>query len=141
MRKDFDETKKLVEEIEAKQRQAAKPEYPEVEIKPEIGIEDFGKVQIRVGEVIKCEPVTKSKKLLVSQIKIGDEVRQVVSGISEYYKPEEMLGKKVAVVTNLKPAKLCGVESQGMILAASDDKGNLSVLTLDKDIIAGSEIR
>ena len=107
----------------------------------EIGIEDFGKVQIRVGEVIKCEPVTKSKKLLVSQIKIGDEVRQVVSGISEYYKPEEMLGKKVAVVTNLKPAKLCGVESQGMILAASDDKGNLSVLTLDKDIIAGSEIR
>ena len=141
MRKDFDETKKLVEEIEAKQRQAAKPEYPEVEIKPEIGIEDFGKVQIRVGEVIKCEPVTKSKKLIVSQIKIGDEVRQVVSGISEYYKPEEMLGKKVAVVTNLKPAKLCGVESQGMILAASDDKGNLSVLTLDKDIIAGSEIR
>ena len=107
----------------------------------EIGIEDFGKVQIRVGEVIKCEPVTKSKKLLVSQIKIGDEVRQVVSGISEYYKPEEMLGKKVAVVTNLKPAKLCGVESQGMILAASDDKGNLSVLTLDKHIIAGSEIR
>lgn len=74
MRKDFDETKKLVEEIEAKQRQAAKPEYPEVEIKPEIGIEDFGKVQIRVGEVIKCEPVTKSKKLLVSQIKIGEKL-------------------------------------------------------------------
>ena len=141
MRKDFEETKKLVEEIEEKQRKAAKPDYPEVEIKPEIGIDDFEKVQLRVGEVIKCEPVPKSKKLLVSQIRIGEEMRQIVSGISEYYKPEEMVGKKVAVITNLKPVKLCGVESQGMILAASDDKGNLSVLTLDKDIIAGSEIR
>ena len=98
------------------------------------------KVQLRVGEVIACEKVKKSKKLLCSQIRIGDEVRQIVSGIANYYKPEEMVGKKVVVVTNLKPAKLCGIESQGMILAAGDDKDNLSVLTVDKDIIAGSEI-
>ena len=78
---------------------------------------------------------------LVSQIRVGDEVRQIVSGIANYYKPEDMVGKKVAVITNLKPCKLCGVESQGMILAASDDEGNLSVLTTDKDIIAGSEIK
>ena len=76
-----------------------------------------------------------------SQIRIGDEVRQIVSGIAKYYKPEEMVGKKVAVITNLKPCKLCGVESQGMILAAADDADNLSVLTVDKDMIAGSEIR
>ena len=94
-----------------------------------------------MGEVLKCEPVKKAKKLLVSQIRVGDEVRQIVSGIANYYKPEDMVGKKVAVITNLKPCKLCGVESQGMILAASDDEGNLSVLTTDKDIIAGSEIK
>ena len=97
-------------------------------------------VQIQVGEVIKCEPVPKAKKLLVSQIKIGAETRQIVSGIAKYYKPEEMVGKKVAVITNLKPCKLCGVESQGMILAAGDDEGNLSVVTVDKDIVSGSEI-
>ena len=111
-----------------------------MEIKPEITIDDFDKVQIRVGEVLACEPVKKAKKLLVSQIRVGDEIRQIVSGIAQYYSPEEMVGKKVAVITNLKPVKLCGVESQGMILAASDDKGNLSVLTPDKDIISGSEI-
>lgn len=83
---------------------------------------------------------SKVKKLLVSQIRVGDEVRQIVSGISNYYKPEEMTGKKVAVVTNLKPAKLCGMLSEGMILAAMDDENNLSVLTVDKDIISGSEI-
>ena len=103
-------------------------------------IDDFDKVQIQVGEVIKCEPVPKAKKLLVSQIKIGAETRQIVSGIAKYYKPEEMVGKKVAVITNLKPCKLCGVESQGMILAAGDDEGNLSVVTVDKDIVSGSEI-
>ena len=116
-------------------------QYPQVEEKPEITIDDFDKIQIRVGEVLKCEPVPKAKKLLVSQIRIGDEVRQIVSGIAKYYKPEEMVGKKVAVITNLKPCKLCGVESQGMILAAADDADNLSVLTVDKDMIAGSEIR
>ncbi|MBQ9700877.1 MAG: methionine--tRNA ligase subunit beta, partial [Lachnospiraceae bacterium] len=114
--------------------------YPEVEPKAEISIDDFDKVQLRVGEVIKCEPVPKAKKLLCSQIRIGNEVRQIVSGIAMYYKPEEMVGKKVAVITNLKPVKLCGVLSEGMILAVSDDEGNLSVLTVDKDIVAGSEI-
>ena len=131
-----------VEEIQAKQKAETAPEekYPEVEPKEEITIDDFDKVQIRVGEVLKCEPVPKAKKLLVSQIRIGNEVRQILSGIAKYYKPEEMVGKKVAVITNLKPCKLCGVESQGMILAAADDDGNLSVMTLDKDMPAGSEI-
>ena len=139
MRLDSAEVMAKVEEL---QKKNAEPEvkYPEVEPKAEISIDDFDKVQLRVGEVIKCEPVPKAKKLLCSQIRIGNEVRQIVSGIAAYYKPEEMVGKKVAVITNLKPVKLCGVLSEGMILAASDDDGNLSVLTVDKDIIAGSEI-
>ena len=140
-RLDLKDVMEKVEEIKAKQKSEAEGEkYPEVEKKPEITIDDFDKVQIQVGEVIKCEPVKKAKKLLVSQIKIGAETRQIVSGIAKYYKPEEMVGKKVAVITNLKPCKLCGVESQGMILAAGDDEGNLSVVTVDKDIISGSEI-
>ncbi len=139
MRLDSAEVMARVEEL---QKKNAEPEikYPEVEPKAEISIDDFDKVQLRVGEVIKCEPVPKAKKLLCSQIRIGNEIRQIVSGIAMYYKPEEMVGKKVAVITNLKPVKLCGVLSEGMILAASDDNGNLSVLTVDKDIIAGSEI-
>ena len=141
-RLDIKDVMPKVEEIQAKQKAEAAPEekYPEVEPKEEITIDDFDKVQIRVGEVLKCEPVPKAKKLLVSQIRIGNEVRQIVSGIAKYYKPEEMVGKKVAVITNLKPCKLCGIESQGMILAAADDDGNLSVMTLDKDMPAGSEI-
>lgn len=141
-RLDIKDVMPKVEEIQTKQKAEAAPEekYPEVEPKEEITIDDFDKVQIRVGEVLKCEPVPKAKKLLVSQIRIGNEVRQIVSGIAKYYKPEEMVGKKVAVITNLKPCKLCGVESQGMILAAADDDGNLSVMTLDKDMPAGSEI-
>ena len=141
-RLDLEEVMKEVEKIQEAQKKAAGiKDYPKVEKKPEITIDDFDKIQIQVGEVIKCEPVKKAKKLLVSQIRIGDEVRQIVSGIAAYYKPEEMVGKKVAVITNLKPCKLCGVESQGMILAAADDENNLSVLTVDKDIIEGSEIR
>ncbi len=141
-RLDLEEVMKEVEKIQDAQKKAAGiKNYPKVEKKPEITIDDFDKIQIQVGEVIKCEPVKKAKKLLVSQIRIGDEVRQIVSGIAAYYKPEEMVGKKVAVITNLKPCKLCGVESQGMILAAADDENNLSVLTVDKDIIEGSEIR
>ena len=140
-RLDLKDVMEKVEEIKAKQKSETEGEkYPEVEKKPEITIDDFDKVQIQAGEVIKCEPVKKAKKLLVSQIKIGAETRQIVSGIAKYYKPEEMVGKKVAVITNLKPCKLCGVESQGMILAAGDDEGNLSVVTVDKDIISGSEI-
>ena len=140
-RMDQKEVMEKVKEIEEAQKAESQGEkYPEVEKKPEISIDDFDKIQIQVGEVIKCEPVKKAKKLLVSQIKIGAETRQIVSGIAKYYKPEEMVGKKVAVITNLKPCKLCGVESQGMILAAGDDEGNLSVVTVDKDIVAGSEI-
>ena len=140
-RMDIKDVMEKVEEIKAAQKKDTEGEkYSEVEAKPEITIDDFDKVQIQVGEVIKCEPVPKAKKLLVSQIKIGAETRQIVSGIAKYYKPEEMVGKKVAVITNLKPCKLCGVESQGMILAAGDDEGNLSVVTVDKDIVSGSEI-
>jgi methionyl-tRNA synthetase len=135
------DVEKVMEQVAQLQAKQAGPKYPQVEPKEEIGIEDFEKVQIRVGEVLACEPVKKAKKLLCSQIRVGNEVRQIVSGIAAYYKPEEMVGKKVAVITNLKPVKLCGVLSEGMILAASDDEGNLSVLTVDKDIIAGSEIR
>ena len=140
-RLDADKVMERVEEIKAAQKaEAGVPEYPKVEKKPEITLEDFDKVQIQVGEVLKCEKVKKAKKLLCSQIRVGDEVRQIVSGISLHYTPEEMVGKKVAVITNLKPAKLCGLLSEGMILAAADDDGNMSVLTLDKDIISGSEI-
>ena len=130
----------VLEKVEALKAAQQGPKYPEVEAKEEITVDDFDKIQIRVGEVLKCEKVKKAKKLLVSQIRVGNEVRQIVSGISLHYTPEEMVGKKVAVITNLKPAKLCGLISEGMILAASDDDGNLSVLTVDKDIISGSEI-
>ena len=132
----------VLEKVEAMRAVNAEPEvnYPEVESKTEISIDDFAKVQLRVGEVLKCEPVPKAKKLLCSQIRVGSEVRQIVSGIAMHYKPEEMVGKKVAVITNLKPVKICGVLSEGMILAASDNDGNLSVLTVDKDILPGSEI-
>jgi methionyl-tRNA synthetase len=140
-RLDMKETLEKVEEIQKRQRGETETEYPQVEPKEEISIDDFDKIQIRVGEVLQCERVKKAKKLLVSQIRVGDEVRQIVSGIAQFYEPEDMVGKKVAVITNLKPVKLCGIESQGMILAASDDNGNLSVMTTDKDIIAGSEVR
>ena len=132
----------VLEKVEAIKAANQEPEehYPAVEAKPEITIDEFDKVQIQVGEVIACEPVKKAKKLLVSQIKVGGQTRQIVSGIAQYYKPEEMVGKKVAVITNLKPVKLCGILSEGMILAASDDDGNLSVMTVDKDIVSGSEI-
>ena len=135
-RLDVEDVLKKVEEMKPEPA----VEYPEVEPKETITIDDFDKIQLRLGEVLQCEPVKKSKKLLVFQVRIGNEVRQIVSGIAQYYKPEELVGKKVAVVTNLKPVKLCGVESQGMILSAADDKGNLSVMTVQRDMIAGSEI-
>ena len=112
----------------------------DVEKKPEITIEDFDRIQLQIGEILACEEVKKSKKLLCSQVKIGSEVRQIVSGIKAYYTPEEMVGKKVVVVTNLKPAKLAGVESQGMILCAEDAEGNLSLMTAEKDMPHGAEI-
>ncbi len=141
-RLDLEEVLAKAEEIrKAQAAKHAEPEYPVVEPKEEISIEDFDKIQIQVGEIMACEPVKKSKKLLVSQVMVGGQMRQIVSGIAAYYKPEELVGRKVAVITNLKPCKLCGVESQGMILCAGDDKGNLSVMTVDRDIINGSEIR
>ena len=141
-RLDLEDVLAKAEEIrKAQAAKNAEPEYPVVEPKEEISIEDFDKVQIQVGEIMACEPVKKSKKLLVSQVMVGGQMRQIVSGIAAYYKQEELVGRKVAVITNLKPCKLCGVESQGMILCAGDDKGNLSVMTVDRDIINGSEIR
>ena len=109
--------------------------------KPEITYDDFAKLQFQIGEVVKCEEVPKSKKLLCFQVKIGSETRQIISGIKAWYKPEEMVGKKLMVVTNLKPAKLAGMISEGMILSAEDDEGNLAVMTPEKDIKAGAEIR
>ena len=111
-----------------------------VEAKEEIEYDDFAKMQFVVGEIIACEEVPKSKKLLCSKVKIGDSVKQIVSGIKAYYKPEEMVGKKVMVLLNLKSAKLAGVESEGMILCAEDDEGNLSIMTPEKDMKPGSEI-
>ena len=108
---------------------------------PEITIDDFAKVELRVGEVIACEKVKKSEKLLHETVKVGDEVRSVVSGIAKYYTPEEMVGKKVVLVTNLKPVKLCGVRSEGMILCAEDSEGNLSLLSPEKSMESGAKIR
>ena len=112
----------------------------DIEAKPEITFEDFAKLQFQVGEIIACEAVKKSKKLLCSQVRIGSQVKQIVSGIKEHYTPEEMVGKKVMVVVNLKPAKLAGVLSEGMLLCAEDAEGNLALMTPDKDMPAGAEI-
>jgi methionyl-tRNA synthetase len=112
----------------------------DLEPKAEITFEDFEKLQFQVGEIIACEAVKKSKKLLCSQVKIGSQVRQIVSGIKAHYTPEEMVGKKVMVVTNLKPAKLAGVMSEGMILCAEDAEGNLALMTPEKNMPAGAEI-
>ena len=99
---------------------------------PEITIDDFVKVQLRVGEIIACEKVEKSSKLLHETVKFGDEVRSVVSGIAKHYKPEELIGKKVVFVTNLAPRKVCGIMSEGMILAAEDEDGVMSLIAPDK---------
>ena len=112
----------------------------DIEAKPEITYDDFAKLQFQVGEIIACEAVKKSKKLLCSQVRIGSQVKQIVSGIKAHYTPEEMVGKKVMVVVNLKPAKLAGVLSEGMLLCAEDAQGNLALMTPDKDMPAGAEI-
>ena len=140
-RLDFEkDLKEKVEAIQEAQKKAnGVTEYPQVEVKPEITFDDFEKVQFRVAKVLTCEAVKKTK-LLKFELQIGDEKRTIVSGIQKYYKPEELVGKKLVVCTNLKPRKICGIESQGMIISAWDDKDNLSVLTLEKDIIEGAEI-
>ncbi len=122
--------------------QEEKEEEPGIDLEPkaEITFDDFEKLQFQVGEIIACEAVKKSKKLLCSQVKIGSQVRQIVSGIKAHYTPEEMVGKKVMVVTNLKPAKLAGVMSEGMILCAEDAEGNLALMTPEKNMPAGAEI-
>ena len=126
----------------------SKPEEPakeeekgiDLEAKPEITFDDFSKLQFQVGEIIACEAVKKSKKLLCSQVKIGSQVRQIVSGIKAHYTPEQMVGKKVMVVTNLKPAKLAGILSEGMILCAEDEEGKLSLMVPEREMPAGAEI-
>ena len=112
----------------------------DIEAKPEITYDDFAKLQFQVGEIIRCEVVPKSKKLLCSQVRIGSQIRQILSGIKAFYSPEEMVGKKVMVVTNLKPAKLAGMLSEGMILCAEDAEGNLALMKPEKDMPAGAEI-
>ncbi len=120
--------------------EAAQEDGIDLEPKAEITYDDFAKLQFQVGEIIKCEAVPKSKKLLCSQVKIGTKTRQIVSGIKAHYSPEEMVGKKVMVVTNLKPAKLAGVVSEGMLLCAEDAEGNLSLMVPEKNMPAGAEI-
>ena len=142
--------KDVMEKVEAmkaaaaaeKQEEKKEEEKPgmDVEKKPEITYDDFAKLQFQIGEIVKCEEVPKSKKLLCSQVKIGSETRQILSGIKAWYKPEDMVGRKVMVVTNLKPAKLAGMSSEGMILCAEDDEGNLALMTPAKDIKSGSEV-
>ena len=143
-RMDIKEVMEKVNELHPP-KEEPKEEKPEekvvdIEAKPEITFDDFAKLQFQVGEVIACEAVKKSKKLLGSQVKIGSQVRQIVSGIKAYYTPEEMVGKKVMVVTNLKPAKLAGILSEGMILCAEDADGNVCVVSPEKNMPAGSEI-
>ena len=143
-RMDIKEVMEKVNELHPP-KEEPKDEKPEekvvdIEAKPEITFDDFAKLQFQVGEVIACEAVKKSKKLLCSQVKIGSQVRQIVSGIKAYYTPEEMVGKKVMVVTNLKPAKLAGILSEGMILCAEDAEGNVCVVSPEKNMPTGSEI-
>ena len=151
-RQDLKEVMEKVEALQVRQRaeagvpqEQAAPETTDekvvdIEKKPEITYDDFAKLQFQVGEIIDCKEVPKSKKLLCSQVKIGSDVRQILSGIKQYYKPEEMVGRKVMVVTNLKPATLAGMTSEGMLLCAEDTDGNLSLMTPEKPMPAGAEI-
>ena len=149
-RLDVKEVMEKVEVIQAKQKAAMaaasqeeeKEEEAVIDLEPkeEITFEDFGKMQFQVGEIIYCEPVKKSKKLLCFQVKVGSQVRQIVSGIKAYYKPEDTIGMKVMVLTNLKPAKLAGMMSEGMLLCAEDAEGNVCLMTPEKAMPAGAEI-
>ena len=132
--------KKEEKKEEVKEEKEEAKDVIDIEAKPEITFDDFEKLQFQVGEIIACEEVKKSRKLLCSQVKIGSQVRQIVSGIKAHYSAEEMVGKKVMVVTNLKPAKLAGILSEGMILCAEDADGNLSLMVPEKEMPAGAEI-
>ena len=154
-RLDIDEVMKKVEELHppvaekqvngeadgtAADEDAEEKAVIDIEAKPEITFDQFGAMQFQIGEIIACEEVKKSRKLLCSQVKIGSQVKQIVSGIKAYYTPEEMVGKKVMVLVNLKPAKLAGVLSEGMLLCAEDAEGNLALMTPEKDMPAGAEV-
>ena len=137
------DVKEVLEQVEAKAAAKEEPQAePGIEIEPkaEITFGDFEKLQFQVGEIIACEEVKKSKKLLCSQVRIGSQVKQIVSGIKAHYKAEEMVGKKVMVLVNLKPATLAGVKSEGMLLCAEDDKGNLALVVPEKEMPSGAEI-
>ena len=143
------DVKEVMEKVEVMRAQEAKEQEPkeeetapvvDIEAKPEVTFDDFMKMQFQVGEIIACEEVKKSRKLLCSQVKIGSQVKQIVSGIKSNYKPEDMVGKKVMVLVNLKPAKLAGVLSEGMLLCAEGPDGELALMTPDKDMPAGAEI-
>ena len=142
------DVKEVLEKVEAKKAAQQTEEAPaaeaeqviDIEPKEEITFEEFGKMQFQVGEIIACEPVKKSKKLLCSQVRVGSQVKQIVSGIKSHYTPEEMVGKKVMVLVNLKPAKLAGVLSEGMLLCAEGADGNLALMTPEKPMPAGAEI-
>ncbi|QUO31325.1 methionine--tRNA ligase [Coprococcus sp. AF21-14LB] len=136
----MEEVAKLHPAEEKEEEKAEDENVIDLEPKAEITFDDFEKLQFQVGEIIACEEVKKSKKLLCSQVKIGSQVRQIVSGIKAHYSAEEMVGKKVMVVTNLKPAKLAGILSEGMILCAEDAEGNLSLMVPEKEMPAGAEI-
>ena len=112
----------------------------DIPTKEEISYDDFMNMQFQVGEIIACEAVAKSKKLLCSQVRVGSQVKQIVSGIRKYYSPEEMVGKKVMVLVNLKPAKLAGVLSEGMLLCAEDENGELALMVPEKNMPSGAEI-
>lgn len=137
------DVKEVLEKVEAMKPKASKEQEEtlvDIEPKEEITFEEFGKMQFQVGEIIACEAVKKSRKLLCSQVKIGNQTKQIVSGIKADYTPEEMVGKKVMVLVNLKPAKLAGVLSEGMLLCAEDGEGRLSLMIPEKDMPAGAEI-
>ncbi len=140
-RLDINEVMERVNELHPPVKEEA-PAEPVIDIEPkdEITFEEFGKMQFQVGEIIECKAVEKSKKLLCSQVRIGSQVKQIVSGIQKAYKPEEMVGKKVMVLVNLKPAKLAGVLSEGMLLCAEDENGELSLMVPEKKMPAGAEI-
>lgn len=141
-RLDMEEVLKKVEELHPPVEEEVQVEEDVIDIEPkeEITFDDWMKMQFQVGEIIACEEVPKSKKLLCSQVKIGSQVKQIVSGIKQHYSAEEMVGKKVMVLVNLKPAKLAGVLSEGMLLCAEDAEGNLALMTPEKDMPAGAEI-
>ena len=140
-RLDLEEVLKKVEELHPPvEEEKEEEDVIDIEAKPEITFDDFGKMQFQVGEIIACEEVKKSRKLLCSQVKIGSQVKQIVSGIKGHYTAEEMVGKKVMVLVNLKPAKLAGVLTEGMLLCAEDAEGNLALMTPEKSMPAGAEI-